>query len=145
MIFVDPTIEASQEIFTFGIYYPANHERFKSDGLSKAILNIKYRHGEDADFRAWKQRNKTIALANFRRRLDAMIAPGIAVTAVPPHDPASNRSGIQELAQNLTANGRDRLSGSSNCHTETGNGRRTNATETSANNRRRKRGVNSWP
>ena len=106
MIFVDPTVEASQEIYSLGDYYPTGHEQFKNDGHSKAILNIKYRHGEDADSEPWKQRNKTIALANFHRRLDKMLAPGIAIVAVPPHDPASSRSGIQELAQSLAANGR---------------------------------------
>ena len=106
MIFVDPEIEASQEPFTLGVYYPTTHTQFKSDSLSKAILNIKYRHGEDPDSQPWKQRNKTLALAAFHRKLNPMLAPGIAITAVPPHDPASSRSGIQQLAQNLAANGR---------------------------------------
>ncbi|HYX27303.1 MAG TPA: phosphoribosyltransferase family protein [Pyrinomonadaceae bacterium] len=111
MIFVDPTIEASQELFALGVYFPTTHEQFKSDGLSKAILNIKYRHGEDPDSQPWKQRNKTIALAAFHRKLNPMLAQGIAITAVPPHDPASSRSGIQELAQKLAANGRTDATG----------------------------------
>jgi predicted amidophosphoribosyltransferase len=106
MIFVDPEIEASQETYAIGVYYPTAHEQFKNSNLSKAILNIKYRHGEDADSQPWKQRNKTLALAAFYRRLNPMLAPGIVIVAVPPHDPASSRSGIQELAQNLAANGR---------------------------------------
>jgi hypothetical protein len=106
MIFVDPTTEASDEVFSLGVYYPVKDPRFSSDGHSKAILKIKYRHGEEPDSQPWKQGNKTIALANFYRRLDGLLAPGIAIAVVPSHKTFLNPSGIQELAQRLAANQR---------------------------------------
>lgn len=106
MIFLDPQTEASAEIFTLGTYYPVHDPRFRNHALSKAILNIKYRHGEEPDSQPWKQRNKSIALEQFRRRLDPLLAQGIAIAVVPSHQPAASPSGIQELAQRLAANNR---------------------------------------
>lgn len=106
MIFINPELETSEDLVTLGTYYPTGHEQFQNSSLSKAILNIKYRHGEDPDSKPWKQANKMNALRAFQRKLDPMLAAGIAIAVVPPHDPGSTRSGIQELAQGLAANGR---------------------------------------
>jgi predicted amidophosphoribosyltransferase len=101
MIFLDPDINNSDEIISLGDYYSVNDSRFKTDWHSKAILNIKYKHDEDSDPQPWKQRNKTMALGNFRRRLDAMLSKDIAIAVVPPHGLSSSPSGIQELARLL--------------------------------------------
>jgi len=106
MIFLDRKINDSDDIFGLGVYYPVTDYRFRDDKHSKAILNIKYRHDDDPDPQPWKQRNKTIALSNFHRRLDSMLSREIAIAVVPPHEPSSSPSGIQELARRLAVNGR---------------------------------------
>jgi hypothetical protein len=105
MIFIDPEINDSDDIFSLGDYYSVNDSRFSADTHSKATLNIKYKHDEDADPQAWKQQNKTIALGNFRPRLDSMLSRDIAIAVVPPHGLSSSHSGspsgIQELGRLL--------------------------------------------
>src|SRR5262245_28461997 len=106
MVFLNSEVNDSDDIFSLGIYYPVADSRFRTDSLSKAILNIKYRQDDDPDPQPWKQRNKTIALENFRRKLDSMLSREIAIAVVPSHKPSSNLTGIQELARRLAANGR---------------------------------------
>jgi predicted amidophosphoribosyltransferase len=106
IIFLNPKIDASEDTFHLGVYYPVGHPDFHNDPFSKAILNIKYRHGEDPDPQPWKQANKTRALRNFHQKIDPLLAPGIAIAVVPSHNTTTSPSGIQELAQMLAANGR---------------------------------------
>jgi len=62
MIFLDPAIDGSDDLYTLGNYSPVNDPQFKQDDFSKRLLAIKYRHDSDPDPQPWKQRKKTQAL-----------------------------------------------------------------------------------
>ena len=106
MIFLEPAIDGSDDLYALGKYYPKNDPQFKQDDFSRRLLALKYRHDSDADPQPWKQRNKTLALRQFFQDLNPLLATDIAVTAVPSHDPAASISGIQLLAQALAKQSR---------------------------------------
>lgn len=106
MIFLDPTIDGSDNLYTLGKYYPVTDPQFKEDDFSRRLLAIKYRHDSDPDPRPWKQRNMTQALRWLFQRLDPLLSPNIAIAVVPSHDPAAGISGIQQLAQALAKQNR---------------------------------------
>jgi predicted amidophosphoribosyltransferase len=106
MIFLDPAIDGSDNLFTLDEYYPLNDPQFKEDDFSRRLLAIKYRHDGDPDPQPWKQRNKTQALRRLFQQLDPLLSPDIAIAVVPSHDRAAGLSGIHELAQTLARQSR---------------------------------------
>ena len=106
MIFLDPAIDGSDNLFTLGKYYPVTDPQFKQDDFSKRLLAIKYRHDSDPDPQSWKQRNRTHALRRLIQQLDPLLSPDIAIAVVPSHDPAAGISGIHQLAQALARQSR---------------------------------------
>ena len=106
MIFLDPAIDGSDNLYILGKYYPVNDPQFKEDDFSKRLLAIKYRQDSDPDPQPWKQRNKTRALLQLFQELDPLFSPDIAIAVVPSHDPAAGISGIHQLAQALARQNR---------------------------------------
>jgi len=106
MIFLDPAIDDSDDLYTLGKYYPSTDPKFKEDDFSKTLLALKYRHDTDGNPEDWKLRNRKRAIQQFRRQLDPLLSPDIAIAVVPSSDPAEGMSGIHELAKALVATGR---------------------------------------
>jgi predicted amidophosphoribosyltransferase len=106
MIFLDPTIDGSDNFYILGNYYPVTDPHFKEDDFSKRLLAIKYRHDSDPDPQPWKQRNKARALRWLFQQLDPLLSSNIAIAVVPSHDPGAGISGIHQLAQALARQGR---------------------------------------
>ena len=106
MIFLDPAIDGSDDLYTLGKYYPSTDPKFKEDDFSKTLLALKYRHDTDGKPEDWKQRNRDRALQRSLRHIDTLLAPDIAIAVVPSSDPAASMSGIHELAKALAAKGR---------------------------------------
>jgi predicted amidophosphoribosyltransferase len=106
MIFLDPAIDDSDNLYTLGKYYPVTDPQFKEDDYSRRLLAIKYRHDSDPDPQPWKQRNKTQALRRLFQQLDPLFSPDIAIAVVPSHDPGAAISGIHQLAQALARQSR---------------------------------------
>lgn len=106
MIFLDPAIDGSDDLYTLGKYYPVTDPQFKQDDFSKRLLSIKYRHESDPDPQPWKQRNKTRALRWLFQQIDPLLSKDFAIAVVPSHDPAAGLSGIHQLAQALARQNR---------------------------------------
>lgn len=106
MIFLDPAIDRSHNLYTLGEYYPVTDPQFKEDEFSKRLLAIKYRHDGDPDPQPWKQRNKTRALRRLFQQIDPLLSKDFAIAVVPSHDPAAGISGIHQLAQALARQSR---------------------------------------
>jgi predicted amidophosphoribosyltransferase len=106
MIFLDPLINDSDDVYSLGPYYPSKDPQFSKDSFSKTVLKIKYRHDSDKDPQAWKLRNKTLAIREVLRRIDPLVSKNIAIAVVPSHDKAGSVSGIHQLAKALAGNGR---------------------------------------
>ena len=106
MIFLDRTIDDSDDFYVLGKYYPSTDPKFKEDDFSKTLLALKYRHDTDAKPEEWKQRNRDRALQRFLQELDTLLSPDIAIAVAPSSDPDASLSGIHELAQALAAKGR---------------------------------------
>ena len=106
MIFLDPAIDGSDNLYALGNYYPVTDPQFKQDDFSKRLLAIKYRHDGDPDPRPWKQRNKTHALRWLFQQIDPLLSPDIAIAVVPSHDPAAGISGVHQLAHALARQSR---------------------------------------
>lgn len=106
MIFLDPTIDGSDDFYVLGKYYPSTDPKFKEDDFSKTLLALKYRHDTDEKPEDWKLRNRKRAIERFLGGLDPLLSSDIAITVVPSSDPAASMSGIHELAQVLAAKGR---------------------------------------
>jgi len=106
MIFLDPVIDSSDNLYTLGNYYPVSDPQFKKDDFSKRLLAIKYRQDIDPDPQPWKQRNKTRALRRLFQQIDPLLSSDIAIAVVPSHDPAAGISGINQLTQALARQSR---------------------------------------
>lgn len=106
MIFLDPAIDGSDNLYILGKYYPVTDPQFKEDDFSKRLLAVKYRHHSDPDPRPWKQRNKTRALRWLFQQIDSLLSQNIVIAVVPSHDPAAGISGIHQLAQALARQSR---------------------------------------
>lgn len=106
MIFLDRTIDDSDDFYVLGKYYPSTDPKFKENDFSKTLLALKYRHDTDGKPEDWKLRNRKRAIQQFRRQFDRLLSPDIAIAVVPSSDPEASMSGIHELAKALVAKGR---------------------------------------
>lgn len=111
MIFLDPTVDESEEVFSLGDYHPywldqaGRVKNPKFDAHSDSILNLKYREDLTANPQAWKVEKKKRAIEHFYRVLAPLLAEGFAVAVVPSSRTNSNRQGIRLLAQRIAAAG----------------------------------------